>query len=301
MSADQRHLDRSNLQQTILTWLNKRLDSESHQTLKSAFENFSKDAEDWEVFSTFSRASRYTGKDPLDLTPDETDEATSLRTGWKPAHWSTDQLARTLLLLGLAERGKPEFMDKLDKLFTSSDLGEGVALYQSLPVLPYPDDLTDRAAEGIRTNITSIFNAVALRNPYPADFFDDDAWNQMILKSLFVGSPIYPIMGVDKRANKPLARMLVEYAHERWSAGRDVSPELWRSVGPYIDDNISEDIEKELTHDSAIHQHAAARALIDSSSDAANRLLKKYEILRKEVETKDIGWNDIGRAYHEVE
>ena len=299
MPANQRQLDRPKLQQTIRKWLKNRLDNNNFHKLNSAFENLRGDAEDWEVFSSFSLASRYTGKEPLDLTPDELNEATILRSGWMPGTWTTDQLARTLLLLGLAEREKQEFLDKLDKLFTSSDLGEGVALYQSLPVLPYPKDLTERAAEGIRTNITSIFNAIALRNPYPADFFDDDAWNQMILKSLFVGSPLYPVLGVDTRANEPLAQMLVDYAHERRAAGREVSPELWRPAGPFIDDDIAQDIEKELNHDSAIHRHAAIIALIDSSSDAAGKLLKKYDSLRKEVESKNIDWNIIGRTFHE--
>jgi hypothetical protein len=296
MPADQQHLDRSKLQQTILKWIKKRLDSNSYQSLKKAFESLKDDAEDWEVFSSFSRASRYTGKEPLDLTPDEMDEAVSLRTGWLPGHWTTDQLARTLLLLGLAERTKEEFLDKLDKLFVSSDLGEGVALYQSLPVLPYPEDLTDRAAEGIRTNITSVFNAVALRNPFPADFFNEDAWNQVILKSLFVGSPIYLIQGVDKRVNEPLARMLVEYAHERWSAGREVSPELWRSVGPFIDYDSANDIKKELDHKKPVHRHAAIRAVMSSSSDAAKKLISKYDSLKNEVESKGISWDDIGKS-----
>lgn len=299
MPADQRQLNRSKLQQTILKWLKNRLGSDNYQKLYSAFESLSGDAEDWEVFSSFSLVSRYTGKKALNLTPDELDEATSLRSGWMPGRWTTDQLARTLLLLGLAKREKQDFFDKLDKMFISSDLGEGVALYQSLPVLPYPDDLTDRAAEGIRTNITSVFKAVALHNPYPADFFDDDAWNQMILKSLFVGSPLYPILGIDRRSNEPLARMLVEYAHERWAAGREVSPELWRPVGPFIDDDIAKDIEKELTHDSAIHRHAAILALMDSPSDAAGKLLKKYGTLRKEIGSKNIDWDDIGRTFHE--
>jgi hypothetical protein len=298
MPADQQHLDRSKLQKTILQWLKKRLDSETYQLLTSASENLKHDAEDWEVFSSFSRVSRYTGKDLIDLTPKETEEAASVRTGWAPGHWSTDQLARTLLLLGLAEREKKEFLDKLDKLFVSSDLGEGVALYQSLPLLPYPEDLTDRAAEGIRTNITSIFNAVSLRNPYPADFFDDDAWNQMILKSLFVGSPIYLIQGVDDRANEPLAHMLVEYAHERWSARREVSPELWRSVGPFIDDDSVNDIKKELDHKESDHRDAAILALRSSSSDAAKELLNGYDSLKKEVESKEISWDDIGRNVH---
>lgn len=301
MPADQRHLDRPNLQQTILTWLKQRLDNNDSQMLTSAFESLAGDAEDWEVFSSFSRVSQYTGKKPLNLTPDELDEAASLRSGWMPGRWTIDQLARTLLLLGLAEREKQEFLVKLDKLFISSDLGEGVALYQSLPVLPYPEDLTERAAEGIRTNITSVFKAVALHNPYPADFFNDDAWNQMILKSLFVGSPLFPILGVDKRSNEPLARMLVEYAHERWAAGREVSPELWRSVGPFIDDDIAKDIEKELAHEKPIHRYAAILALLDSSSDAVKELLQKYDTINEEVESKKITWDVIGRTFHKSE
>jgi len=211
-----------------------------------------------------------------------------------------DQLARTLLLLGLAERDKQEFLDKLDKLFVSADLGENIALYKSLPVLPYPDNLADRAAEGIRTNITDVFNAVALRNPFPADFFDEDAWNQVILKSLFIGSPVYLIQGVDKRRNESLARMLVEYAHERWSAGREVSPELWRSVGPFIDEAIVIDIEKELTHSDKLHRHAAVLSLMESPSEAASKKLKNYSDLVKEVESSGIGWQYIGEAVYEA-
>lgn len=300
MPSDQRHLDLSNLQKTILRWLKKRLDTDNFDWLNSSFESIRQDAEDWEVFSSFSLASRYSGKEPLDLSDDEESNAESLRTGWSASYWSMDQLARTLLLLGLAERDKQEFLDKLDKLFVSADLGENIALYKSLPVLPYPDNLTDRAAEGIRTNITDIFNAVALRNPFPADFFDEDAWNQVILKSLFIGSPVYLIQGVDKRRNESLARMLVEYAHERWSAGREVSPELWRSVGPFIDEAIVIDIEKELTHSDKLHRHAAVLSLMESPSEAASRKLKNYSDLIKEVESSGIGWQYIGEAVHEA-
>ena len=298
MPADQRHLNLSKLQHTILSWLKKRIETDSFNALNSAFESIRQGAEDWEVFSGFSRVSRYTGKENPGLTEEEITEADSLRTGWSPAHWTTDQLARTLLLLGIAERDKQEFLEKLDKLFISGDLAESVALYQALPVLPYPDELTARAAEGIRTNITDVFNAVALRNPFPADFFDDDAWNQVILKTLFVGSPVYLIQGVDKRRNEPLARMLVEYAHERWSAGREVSPELWRSVGPFIDEAVAIDIEKELNHEDKVHRQAAVLALKEASAEAAANRLDEHEAITKEVESNDIGWDDIGRRVH---
>jgi len=298
MTADQHQTDLSNLQQTLLSWLKKRLEADNFNTLGSAFESIRQGAEDWEVFSSFSRASRYTGKNSLKLSDQEISEAEALRAGWSPRHWTTDQLARTLLLTGMAEHQKREFLEKLDKLFISGDLAESVALYQALPILPYPEELTDRAAEGIRTNITDIFNAVALRNPFPADFFDDDAWNQVILKSLFVGSPVYLIQGVDERRNEPLARMLVEYAHERWSAGREVSPELWRSVGPFIDEAVAIDIEKELNHEDKVHRQAAVLALKEASAEAAANRLDEHEAITKEVESNNIGWDDIGRRVH---
>ena len=78
-----------------------------------------------------------------------------------------------------------------------------------------------------------VFEAVAHRNPYPAEHFAEPAWNQLVLKALFVGSPLDPIVGLDARRNPTLARMLCDYAHERWAASRPVSPELWRCVGPF--------------------------------------------------------------------
>ena len=57
----------------------------------------------------------------------------------------------------------------------------------------------------------------------------------MILKALFVGSTLAPINGLQQRANPELARILVDYALERWAAGRVVSDELWIPVRPFRD------------------------------------------------------------------
>lgn len=297
MSTDHQNLDFKKLRNTILQWLQERLSDESFGKISTMAEALAGDAEDWEVYSSFSAVPRYTGKSPLKLTDDELKEARNIRTGWDPSQWSVDQLARTLLLLSIAERDKDEFFDKLEKLFISSDMGEAEALYQSLPVLPYPDELKDRAAEGIRSNITSVFTAVAQRNPYPADFLDEDAWNQVVLKSLFVQTPLYLIIGIDRRANAKLADILVEYAHERWSAGREVSPELWRPVGPFIDEPYLEEIEKVLNHKDALQRQAAVLALSASTSDAASELIKKYQDILHNVHKQKITWHRIGEQY----
>lgn len=295
MTDDQQVSNPEKLRNAILGWLKRRLNKASRQKLESTFSSLSKDAEDWEVFSSFSGVPRYTGKESLSLTEEEKKEAKNIRPGWEPDHWTTDQLGRTFLVLGMAERSKNEFLDKLEKLFISSDMGEGIALYQSIPVLPYPDDLRERAAEGIRSNITSIFNAVALRNPYPADYLDEDAWNQVVLKALFVGSPLYLIRGINRRSNQTLATMLVEYAHERWSAGRSVSPELWRPVGPFINADNTNEIQKVIGHSDDIQKQAAVLALSAAETPEAKKLLEENSDLLESVKNKNITWDDIGK------
>ena len=64
----------------------------------------------------------------------------------------------------------------------------------------------------------------------------------MILKALFVGSTLNPIVGLDARANPELARILLDYADERRAAERPITPELWRCVGPFADERAMQDM-----------------------------------------------------------
>src|SRR5690625_7235687 len=105
-------------------------------------------------------------------------------------------------------------------------MNEAVALYQGIPVYPWPESLKLRAAEGVRSNITTVFNAIALDNPYPKEYLEQDPFNQIVLKALFVGSPLYRIIGLEVRANATLARILVEYLQERRSAYRIIYLEI---------------------------------------------------------------------------
>lgn len=303
MTDSQKGPDTEQIRTAISDWLKKRISPEAHEKIQTTAQKLAGDAEDWEVFSSFSKVPRTTGKKDLNLSNEELEKAENLQPGWNPSQWRMDQLARTLLVLSLAERDKDEFLDKLEKMFVSSDMGEAEALYQSLPVLPWPKSLKARAAEGIRSNITSVFNAVALRNPYPADYFDEDAWNQVVLKALFVGSPLYLISGLDKRANKTLANILIEYAHERWSAGRVVSPELWRPVGPFIDESNIGELKKVLENPDPIQQRAAVLALQSSDSTAASTFLDDFEKTAANIDLSaaDLNWNEIGKIWDEKE
>ena len=105
-------------------------------------------------------------------------------------------------------------------------------------------------------------------------------------------------MGLDDRANKPLAKMLVEYAHERISAGREVSPELWRPVGPFIDEEIVSDIKWLMNQPDDLQKQAGILAIRSGDFTGKNELLKEYQDIAETVGDKNLTWDDIGEQYH---
>jgi hypothetical protein len=214
---------------------------------------------------------RRLGKADLAVTERDRAEAQACRDGWRLDGWSLDGAARVLGLLVYVRR-RP-FAELFKDLRRTADAGELIALYRGLPLYPDPESLHFEAGEGLRTNTRPVFEAIAHHNPFPRDHFDLHRWNHMVLKALFIGSQLAPIEGLDERANPELARILHEYAHERWAAGRSVSPELWRCVGRFAEDDADiADITFALTL-GGDQTRAAALALADSPSHAARTLL----------------------------
>jgi hypothetical protein len=70
--------------------------------------------------------------------------------------------------------------------------------------------------------VLTVFEAIACDNAYPAKYFPDAAFFQMVLKALFVGAPLGKVVGLRERTTDELARMVDAYASERRAAGRPV-------------------------------------------------------------------------------
>ena len=208
----------------------------------------------------FSLAPRRLGKADLLLKPEDLAAAHRVRPGWDPRGWSADQAGRLVLLLAQGGDG-PAFNARLRGLLATADLAETITLLRGLPLYPDPALHLAQAREGARTAMRPVFEAVAHANPYPAEVFDEAGWNQLVLKALFIETTLAPIQGLDRRANPTLMRMLCDYAHERWAAGRPVSPELWRCVGPWADDAARTDLARVLRTGTAAERQAARAAL----------------------------------------
>ncbi|MDX1543706.1 MAG: EboA domain-containing protein [Christiangramia sp.] len=235
----------------------------------------------------------------MQLSEKELAEADALQKGFQPQYWNLLQGVRTYLLLLVPSMDPEEYKNIFNKLQETADLDEQVTLYSALPILPYPNAFIKQTAEGIRTNITHVFDAIALNNPFPAKYLDEPAWNQMVLKAVFMQRPLYRIYGADERVNPDLAGMLIDFAHERWAANRMVLPELWRFVGPFLSNNYLTDIEKVINGD-ALEKKAGLLACAHSNLPEAQRLLNQFPVIKKDIESGKLNWTEIGKKYQRV-
>ena len=248
-------------------------------------------------FLAFGSVPRFVAKQPLTLDETQSKEAHQLRPGFQANHWDLRHVIRTYLLLFLPESDSPSIVATLTRLLETADVDEQVAIYQSLPLFPSPKALTSLTMNGLRTNITLAFDAIALRNPYPANYLDEAAWNQLVLKAVFMERPLYLIYGADQRANSTLARILVDFAYERWAAGRPVTPELWRFVAPYLDPSHQPDLERVIASDHPGERAAGVLACRQSNVPELQSLPESYREANVENTTDELTWQYIGEAY----
>ncbi len=279
----------------LRTWLQRQLPETAFDWLAGQLEALQQDPSDRKLHIALGMIPRRLGKDDLALSEADLEAAEAARPGWDPRGWSVDEAARILALLAAAG-ANTGFAERFTALCGSAEVGEAIALYRGLPLYPDPAALEDQAAEGLRTNMRAVFEAVAHRNPFPRERFDENRWNQMVLKALFIGSSLHPIQGLDARANPALAAILIDYAHERWAAGRPVSPELWRCVGPFAVASLLPDLERALRGEDETERRAAALALAASPAAEARVLLAGAGALAAEIESGALTWERLAQA-----
>jgi hypothetical protein len=271
------------------SWLRRQLPEAGSAWLDEQLDTLTGEVRDRDLYVALGLVPRKLGKADLELSDADLAAAGQARPGWDPRDWSVDQAARVLVLLHAGGTGE-RFAARFAQLCRTADVAELVAFYRGLPLYPEPQQLEAQAAEGTRSNMRAVFEAVAHRSPYPKEQFAENRWNHMVLKALFVGSTLHPIQGLDERANPTLARMLCDYAHERWAAGRPVSPELWRCVGPHADAEGLGDLQRVLATGAATERTAAALALAACPQPSAKELLAAAPDLAAAVEHGEQSW-----------
>jgi hypothetical protein len=209
-----------------------------------------------------SLASRYVPRrGGLAWKPEQLAQAAKLVEGWNPERWTRLEAARALLVLARTDLSTPGGAAAIEEAFRYADMGELCALYKTLALLPEPRRFVARAGEGCRSSMRSVFESVACDTPLPVRHFDDTAWRQLLIKAVFVEAPLVRVFGLGTRLDAETARMALDLADERRSAGRPVSPELWLLVAQYGGARGSASLEREVASGTPEGRAAAAEAL----------------------------------------
>ena len=118
------------------------------------------------------------------------------------------EIIRLLLLLSLFEQ-HPELHNKvtLKQYYQAGDSSEKAALLKGLSLLDPQGEAVNLAVNAARCNSVDEFSALALFNDYPAEHFAELNFNQLVLKTLFIGLDIIQISKLSSRLNAKLSNM----------------------------------------------------------------------------------------------
>jgi hypothetical protein len=171
-------------------------------------------------------AGRRLGSEGCELTASERSRLSAAGV-LAPSGWPLAAVGRAALSCRICELlPAQDHFALLVKQFRTGDNAERAALLRALPLLPEPQRFVELAIDACRSHVQTVFEAIACENPYPARFFPEANFNQLVLKSFFTGVAVRRIEGLPERRTAELSRMALAYASERRAAGRSVPPDL---------------------------------------------------------------------------
>ncbi|MDN3024011.1 EboA domain-containing protein [Streptomyces sp. S.PB5] len=214
----------------ISTALDRQLTPDARHWLTDAVARVGQDPT--AVRAVFPAVGRRCGRGPLlaDGTDgvggvDGTGRAGAL--GWTVADAVRVRLLETLPLRGAA------LAEEISGLHRHGDAAEQRAVLRSLAHLERVDPslaalVLPLVHAALRSNDTGLIEAAL--GPYAARHLDDDGYRNAVLKCVFCEIPLHRVAGLAERADRELARMLADFAHERVAAGRAVPADIWPIV-----------------------------------------------------------------------
>jgi hypothetical protein len=174
--------------------------------------------------AAFAAAGRRLGRAPIG-------EALAAKLAAAGLPWAAgsgaDECGRAALVLAaLGALDPAEHVPLVRDLLRRGEIREREAVLRVLAGMPDPARFVELAIDAYRSNVQSVFEALAHDNVYPARYFSDPAYFQMVLKALFVGVPLARVVGLAERTTPELVRMVEAYASERRAAGRPVPADV---------------------------------------------------------------------------
>ncbi|MDO6472698.1 EboA domain-containing protein [Maribacter sp. 1_MG-2023] len=263
---------------------------ESVSWLESKIEKLAGDKSSKDLFMTYSLLNvKFDVAKPISFKQLDSESASYFR-----EHKANIlQVARIYLLSEVLGHNEEYYTPKVANIIQVADTSELETFLKYLILLPNPEAYKQTAVEALRTNIATIFDAITLNNPYPAKYFNVQQWNQMFLKAAFMERDLSQIESVDDRANADLARIISDYAHERWAAGRKIDPLFWRPVSKFLNEELLIDMKTLLDSDDVLENNSGALCCYHSVNEKALALLNSKPEIKHKIADEEITWNTI--------
>ncbi|MFN7145295.1 MAG: EboA domain-containing protein, partial [Myxococcota bacterium] len=157
----------------------------------------------------WSRVGRRTGTDLVVPTAEETDRL-RVAGAWPLLGWGLDECVRAVLLLRAMRASEKDTHVALARsLYLRGTIRERQALLRALAWLPDAGRFADLAAEATRTHVVSVFESIAVANPYPGRWLVRPIFDQMVAKAMAFRIPPERILGLADRATPEAARLRV--------------------------------------------------------------------------------------------
>ena len=187
----------------ITQYINQRLPIASKSWLQTKTDKIIHAKSKRGLYLTCSLLPSKVGNTKNDLTQIPDDELRSYLLLQKA---TLPQLCQVYLFIRVLEADYEVFQPWVATILQVADTSELEGFLKFLPLLPHPERFKSTAVSALRTNVATVFDAIAMNNPYPAAFFEAAEWNQMYLKAAFMERDLTKILDIDQMANADLAQ-----------------------------------------------------------------------------------------------
>jgi len=163
---------------------------------------------------------------------------------------TTAEIIRILLIkIALNGLTHSEQGHLLKQYYRGADESEKMAWLKGLLYVDEQGDVLNTVINVSRCNSLNEFSALALNNDYAAQHFPELNFNQLVLKSLFMGLDISCISTLSSRLNARLTNMCFAYAIEQALANRIPPASIWLAILPdELNDENSPLVTQYLSH-----------------------------------------------------
>lgn len=210
---------------TLVSLLRPRLDPETHDWLRATIHQTIAPLDPRAFRVAWSRAGRRLGSQPIEPTAEESSQL-QLVGLWPFARWGADECGRAALLIQAMNVAEPKAQGPLlDSLYLRGTIRERQALLRALAYLPEPDQHAELAAQACRSHVLSVFEAIAVGNPFPVRHLAGPHFDQMVQKAITLNVGPERIIGLSERLSPELTRRR-SLSTSRWGSDGHWAPPL---------------------------------------------------------------------------